>query len=221
LIFKRQRRILGTLVDQAVLRLAEKSKSKRSSTKSIHPSTLVICPRRVYYYLMEEPFELVKDPRGLRILENGTKVHERFQTYFQEAGILLASESSIKNEDLWLSGKIDAIVTMENTKYVVELKSIQSGKFKCLTSPLKAHMEQIQLYMHCTGIHKGIVIYENKDTQETCEFEVNYDPEIANSLINRILTIQDAVKTKQPPARVCKNIEEGKWKFCEYCPSCF
>src|SRR5699024_5734093 len=47
---------------------------------------------------------------GLMIMENGTSFHNRMEDIFEQMGIMIAPELSLKNEELCISGRSDAII---------------------------------------------------------------------------------------------------------------
>ena len=50
--------------------------------------------------------------------------------------------------------------------------------------------KQMQFYMYLTGIHKGFVLCEDKNTQEFKIFLENYDPEIVKPFVERCKEIK-------------------------------
>lgn len=165
------------------------------------------------------------DGRVLTIMDNGTSFHNRIEGVLEDMGIMVAPELSLKDPDLKVSGRSDAIIwnylleedeeegeeiTLEdvdgnivyqgpnNYVLLVEFKSISENGFYKLpkTKPRQDHEDQLQLYFYLTGIQKGLIYYENKNNQAVREFIVERDEK-------RIKEITDRIK------RLVKRAEEG------------
>ena len=89
------------------------------------------------------------------------------------------------------------------------------GFVKRLEEPDKAHLKQIQLYMHYFNINKGIILVENKDNQELKEFVVTKDEKILQEISANFISLKKMVdnNTLPPKPRFSSN---DKWK-CDYC----
>lgn len=158
--------LAGELVETADKYLGDKSQPYFRKSNGFSPSATNECARR-FVYLMGG-VEIVPDvgPQLRRIFDNGDSVHERIVKYFREANILLATEERILSKPVPISGYIDAIVELDATPFIVEIKSINDRGFearKQMQKPKDDHYKQIQLYMHVRGIHQGLVWYENKN----------------------------------------------------------
>lgn len=99
----------------------------------------------------------------------------------------------------------------DNDVMIVELKSVSDKGFNY--TPKEEHQLQLQLYMYLTGIKLGILLYENKNTQELKEFHFEYDEKKAQRVVNQIIYVNDHVDRKELPIR-----EYEKTDFnCRYC----
>jgi len=180
----------------------------------IHASAIGKCERELYYdaFLREKKFE----PRIMRIFENGDSFHRRMiRTLYRLKDIrLVSSEISISNNDL-VKGTCDAIISMNNENYIVDFKSINDFGFKVLDKPKEEHKMQILIYCYFFNIKKGIIIYENKDTQELKEFIIDYDEKYVKLLLDKIKFINECIKNKILPSKP-EFREDERWK-CNYC----
>ena len=71
--------------------------------------------------------------------------------------------------------------------------------------------KQVQMYMHFSGRHDGIILCEDKNTQQFKVFVVKYNPDIVSPYIERL----EAVKYYKN-----RVLEEGKMvKRCKQCTS--
>lgn len=215
----------------------KEGRSPEQGIGKFYPSSVGKCDRAIVYQMLGYP-QKNKDPKSYMILENGTYFHDRIEKTFRESGILVASELPLKDERLHISGRLDLIVwnflqledgeniielkTSEKTIYtgaakdliIVELKSISANGFDRLgNSPKDEHKDQLTLYMELTGIHNGIVFYENKNTQECAEYLVKYDPVRAGRIIRKIEKCVECFEKKELPPK-----EYEKHDFqCQYC----
>jgi hypothetical protein len=89
---------------------------------------------------------------------------------------LLESEFPFKQEieDFVISGRIDNLIKIKASGqiYLVEVKSSKSIDFVKEASP--HNVQQLQLYMHFTGVHNGILLYIDKTNLKTKIFEIEY-----------------------------------------------
>lgn len=203
---------------------AEARSQERRENIRFSPSQIGKSDRDIVLYMMGYIGTPV-DGRVITIMDNGTSFHNRIEDTFEDMGIMVAPELSLKDPDLRVSGRSDAIIwnymrdedeedgeeiTLEdvdgnivyqgphNYILLVEFKSISENGFYKLpkTKPREDHEDQLQLYFYLTGIQKGLIYYENKNNQAVKEFVVERDEKRIKSIVNRI-------------KRLVKRAEEG------------
>lgn len=232
--------ILGTY-------LVEKNRNNDRDFSKFHPSSIGYCTRKIVYTMSGYPSP-DPDARALAIFENGHSFHNRTEYLFGKAGILIAPELPIKDEELNISGRTDAVVRNPNKELytdtseitlvdfdgnvvfqgpnnevvLVELKSINNRGFNRVKNEGAEgkHAAQLQLYMFLTKIKQGIVFYENKDTQETVEFWLDYNPRLVDQLIEKIKTVNSHVNNKTLPEREGTR-NSYTCNYCEYKDVCW
>lgn len=214
------------LVTQNYNRAESRSQERRENIR-FSPSQIGKSDRDIVLYMLGyigTPME----GRVLTVMDNGTSFHERMEDTYEKMGIMVAPELSLKDPELCISGRSDAIIwnylkeeneedgpeiTLKDPKdnivyegpnnYVllVEFKSISEKGFDSLpkTKPRKEHEEQLQLYFHMTGIEKGIVYYENKNNQVTKEYVVEKDDEMIDAIVKRIKRLIKRAKERDIP----------------------
>lgn len=74
-----------------------------------YPSSVGKCKRMIAYQMMGYPGK-PKQGRNILILNNGTYFHERMEATFERMGIMIAPELKLKDEELRISGRSDAII---------------------------------------------------------------------------------------------------------------
>jgi len=134
------------------------------------------------------------EPRILRIFDNGHGVHSRLQGYLKDMGLLLDAEAEVWNEEFEIYGHCDGILQLGDQKGILEIKSINSNGFWNLYAPKPEHLIQVHVYMFCLAIPRGVLLYEEKDTQELKNFFVKEDPVIRDGILEKIKRVQKRVR---------------------------
>jgi hypothetical protein len=142
--------------------------------------------------------------------EPGQEIHPYFK--YKEPGFTIPAPYRI-------SGYTDGIIIPNGDKIVIELKSIRDDRYRQLTEPEEYHQHQTQIYLEGFKVEKGIVQYENKNTQEIKEYPVKKDPAVIRALLDKSRQFWACLETGQLPPKVCSTVEEGRW--CEYKDVCF
>lgn len=84
-------------------------RNKGKTEIKFYPSSIGQCERKILYQMLKYP-GAPKDGNDLLVLENGTYFHNRMEDIFKDMGILIAEELSLKDKDLAISGRSDAII---------------------------------------------------------------------------------------------------------------
>src|SRR4030042_4317080 len=104
------------------------------------------CTRAVFFKFKHMPREKM-EARMLRLFDHGDYIQMQILNSLFSLGIVRASEVQIPPQGL-VSGRADAIITLNNELYVVDFKSMNSMIFRGLTQPKEENVNQIQLYLH-------------------------------------------------------------------------
>jgi len=185
-----------------------------------YPSEVGQCMRKSWF-----SFKMPKqiEPGVTRIFEAGNLLHgfvvDVLKSDKTPEVTLIESESPLKMkvDDFEISGRIDDIIRLERNgeKLLVEVKSTKSMDF--LREPSDQYVMQLQFYMHATGIHDGVILYVEKNTLKSKSFAVEYDPQLAETIINRFKTLHLSLKNGPIPHAEAKEIRKNSW-MCPYCP---
>jgi len=185
-----------------------------------YPSEVGQCIRKSWF-----SFKMPKqiEPGVSRIFEAGNLLHgfvvDVLKSDKTPEVTLIESESPLKMkiDDFEISGRIDDIIRLEynGEKVLVEVKSTKSMDF--LREPSDQYMMQLQFYMHATGIHKGVILYVEKNTLKSRSFAVNYNKEIADTIIKRFKALHLSLTSNSIPHAEAKQIRKNNW-MCNYCP---
>jgi hypothetical protein len=185
-------------VEKVILKIIDDYLRKRPkdqrAIRCFHPSSL----HKPEEYLLKAYFEgdngAEASPRVLRIFDNGKATHERLQKYLKEAGVLLQAEVPVINAEYEIRGSADGIVEIGGAKGVLEIKSINSQGFYGLFEPKAEHLMQINVYMFCSGIPRGVLLYENKNDQEIKEFLLKQDSGVLEPVLEKIRRVQKQIE---------------------------
>lgn len=193
----------------------------------LHPSEICKkdwCPRSSYYKIIGLPeknrsFTL----QTLNVFAEGHLIHEKWQKWLTEAGVLEQAEVPIYNEEHMIMGHADGIVSDKKGRAVLEIKSVGVGTVRfedyglfapysrkeisldelwsSIKFPFSSHIRQAQLYMYCLGIEEGIILYEWKASQDVREFSIQYQPELVEPILASCLTVVRALQDDTVPER--------------------
>lgn len=188
----------------------EKDKRPRRVIDYFYASWSGDCPRAIQYGmngLMPDDF----DAQGRRRMDNGNYMHSRFGDYFKKIDKLIDEEPVFKKDldGVFVSGRGDLIVKNEtDIKTLIELKSINDRRFKLiLPAPEEGDYLQWNLCAKALGFSSGIILYENKNTQEIKYHHVTYDENRYRIVIDDFLMIDKCNKlgTLVPKPTKCPN----------------
>jgi len=188
-----------------------------------YPSEIGGCLRKTWFsYKIQKPV----DKDVMRIFGAGNVIHDLVANVIKseknpEIELLKEEMPFIINEpDFIVSGRIDdlALIKLNGKKVLIEVKST---KFL----PKEAndtHVAQIQLYMHATKVYNGMILYVQKDNLQTSWFNLEYDPQKANEIMQRFQKLHDSLKANKLPIAEAKKTEGKKWmcNYCEYKEEC-
>jgi CRISPR/Cas system-associated exonuclease Cas4 (RecB family) len=193
----------------------------------LHPSEICKkdwCPRSSWYKIKgyPEPIESFTLQR-LNIFAEGHLIHQKWQNWLTEAGVMVAVEVPVIDEEHLIMGHADGIISDKNGRAVLEIKSLGVGTIRMedyglfapygkkeitidelwnrIKKPFDSHVRQTQLYMHCLGIHEAVILYEWKATQDVKEFSIQFQPDIVDGILASCHTVVRALEDKAPPER--------------------
>ena len=170
------------------------------------------CPRAIFFKFKNIPKEKM-NAQILRLFDTGDYLQMQILNSLFSMGVVRASEIKIPPQEL-ISGRADAIVTLENELYVVDFKSMNSMIFRKLTEPKEENVNQLQLYMHFFKIPKGILLYISKDDLGLKDFVVKYDKNRAEKLLKDLADLKVKIDNNIVPANPF--VDKNNWQ-CRYC----
>lgn len=196
----------------------------------LHASAIIVsdkkfCVRQQVLSLLYKQLQGEQNSAGLmRIFEEGNAIHEKWQRLFIRAGYGKAKDMdrSRFNNDYELSYTPDGIVEIPefyDGKMVLEIKSMNTYSFKPATSH-PSGQKQMQFYLWLTGLKKGFVLAEDKNTQDFKVFIENYNPEVVAPFIDRLEQIKFYKQRALTEHKMVKRHELCKSSDCKMASTC-
>ncbi len=176
------------------------------------------CPRAIFFKFKNAPAaDLSADV--LRLLDHGDYIQMQILSNLFSLGIVRASEVRIPPQEI-ISGRADAIITLDNELYVIDVKGINSNAFKAMDEPKLDNVNQLQLYLHFFKIEKGILLYVNKNTLELKEYLIPYGREYCEKLMAGLVALKEKIDSNVIPARIEEYPGDYQCRFCQYKEIC-
>lgn len=211
-------------------------------------SEITECPRCMLFSMLNLPQDLYPraksdTARGYKLMRKGTAIHEIVQEYLEGIGILLPEdkEKVIKDEECLFSGHCDGVLTFEDRKVLLEIKSINPDGFKTITQPKEGHFYQGQAYAHFLKKQFGydlddilfLYVDRGSDNLDMKAFWVMKDENVVNMIINKLKVLkgyfereelcpippglqQDAYPHKWSPYNTDQMCKSNKLKFSDF-----
>lgn len=213
--------------------------AETTERKGLHASAIIVsddkfCYRQQVLSLFYKQLQGEQTSVGLkRIFAEGDAIHEKWQRLFIRGGLCepLDCDFTRFDDDYDLSYTPDIICRIprnmsltepcdEWDKYIVEIKSMNTFSYKKQEHHASGR-KQCQLYMYLTGIHKGIVLCDDKNTQEFKVKTYEYNPsEIAKYIgrLERIQEYKDELILNKKLVKRHKNCTGYNCKKAQECP---
>lgn len=211
----------GKPIDFQLGKIIETSDIRERSigSKKIYPSNSGLCARKsVAMTLLPKTATETHNITNQMYFKIGSAIEDVIVESLDRGGILLAREFKVKRDwkSALVSGRIDALVSMNENTYPVEIKSCGS---KIPAKPRLSHLAQLETYMICTGMHHGLLVYVSR-TVANWRGELKYrvfSIEMDSSYIDRVAE-QLAMTLVFTDASILPGIPFSDDKECRFCP---
>lgn len=196
----------------------------------LHASSLIVkdkdfCLRQQVLSLLYKQLQGEQLPVGLmRIFEEGNAIHEKWQRLFIRAGYSKAKDLDVTqfNEEFKISFTPDIICEIPefyDGQMIGEIKSVNTYQFQKMTKHPSAS-KQLQFYMYLTGIHKGFVLCDDKNTQDfKCEV-YDYDPDLVADYIKKAEQVKKYYTKVVTEKKMIKRPDDAKSPESKKCSKC-
>lgn len=157
----------------------------------LSPSSICGCKRQAAFKFAGVRGEIRIDPDLELIFDDGNWRHHKWQATFLDMEYVLGRdrirvlgiEERVMHEDLYIAGSLDVLLAirvrrgdaMVWEKYLVDIKGINSQGFSRITmdnAPKAEHVRQVVTYLKLRRVTRGLLLYENKNTNELRTFKV-------------------------------------------------
>lgn len=164
----------------------------------------------------------------LRIFEEGNAIHEKWQRLFIRAGYSEPHELDLTrtNKKYRINYTPDIICRIPEfyeEDMVGELKSVNTFQFKKMVENNKPHPsagKQLQWYMYLTGLKKGFVLSEDKNTQAFKIEVYDFDFNIVAPFIERAEQIKYHYKEFNKNGKMVSRPSDANSPACKRCSKC-
>lgn len=159
-----------------------------------------------------------------RIFEQGNAIHEKWQRLFIRAGYSTYKDLDYTqfNDEYKISYTPDIICSIPefyDGKMVGEIKSVNTFQFQRMIKHPSAS-KQLFWYMFLTGIKKGFVLNEDKNTQDFKLEVYDFDPELIKVPIERAEKIKESYKKVFSEKKMVPRPLDAKSSECKRCSKC-
>lgn len=196
----------------------------------LHASSLIVsdndfCAREQVLSLIYKQLQGEQLNVGLlRIFEEGNAIHEKWQRMFLRAGYSEVEDldKTQFNKKYMISFTPDIICNIPefyDGKMVGEIKSVNTFQFqRMITHPSAG--KQLQWYMYLTGIKKGFVLCDDKNTQDFKLEVYDFDKEKVEPFIERAEVVKEAYDRVFNEGKMIKRPKFAKDINCKKCSKC-
>lgn len=196
----------------------------------LHASSLIVsdndfCAREQVLSLIYKQLQGEQLNVGLlRIFEEGNAIHEKWQRMFLRAGYSEVEDldKTQFNKKYMISFTPDIICNIPDFydgKMVGEIKSVNTFQFqRMITHPSAG--KQLQWYMYLTGIKKGFVLCDDKNTQDFKLEVYDFDKEKVEPFIERAEVVKEAYDRVFDEGKMIKRPKFAKDINCKKCSKC-
>ncbi len=158
------------------------------------------------------------DEASRAVMQEGGRRHRRFQAELLQSDDLIGIEQVVKDDALGVSGRMDAVRWFHGQPEVVEFKTVDGERFEWIRQhgPLVSHFAQLALYLELTAYERGVLVVENRSSDERTEFVISRDERWGAWLAERIRTAAAAAREHRLPQREVsvRCLTCDRWQRC-------
>lgn len=187
------------------------------------------CMRKLVFERLGVPKTKEDDPRTQRVFSAGHVFHEWIQGITKAAGVSVAQELELQDEDLMVIGHFDDLIKTEDGLILYDYKTANSKSFGYKKELSHFHRMQVGTYLYMLRKRKLVIkdgskpaehtdtkeiteariLILEKDTLRTKEFEVHWDKQLAMDVYQYWSTLNGYWKKNKMPNCTCADFEGG------------
>lgn len=179
----------------------ESKGSGRTDPGWFHPSDLShTCDAYIAFKFLGAPEEKSISAKLQRIFDLGSARDKQLKQDAKRSGASIITnekERKIEIPTYRIRGELDDIIEQPITKerFIVDYKTMNSKEWEALDVVKPSHHLQVHPYMFGKEIYNGLVLYENKNTQDHKIMQANFSNDIwQEKVTNRIERILQGIK---------------------------
>lgn len=159
-----------------------------------------------------------------RIFEQGNAIHEKWQRMFIRGGYSTADDLDVtqfckKYRISFTPDIICSIPEFYDGLMIGEIKSVNTYQYQRMSKHPSAG-KQLQWYMFLSGIRKGFVLSEDKNTQDFKAEVYEYDPHIVAPFIERAEQVKYYYKRVHNEGKMVSRPKDATAPNCKRCNKC-
>lgn len=212
--------------------LAEQQAKVRDYGDYWSASSAGYCMRKLIFERLGVPpvVEEITDARKTRVFESGHIFHEWAQRITKKAGLSIAQELELQDEDLMVRGHIDDLILIDGKLILYDYKTQHSGAFSWQKGRPASHYHTMQAgtYMYMirnttawdgkgsqtifkgiNGLSEARILKISKDDLRMDENQILYTPELEADVLNYWNTLNKYWAERKLPKCTCADHEGG------------
>lgn len=203
-----------SLFDDGPKRAGRKKTTK--APKRFSPSLAGQCLRYTVMDLLG--FGRALSAEALQAMHEGSARHRSFQEGLRNEHPEVAVEVTVRDEDLGVSGRMDAVIPEAQGFAVIEYKTVGPDKFDAILAggPLTAHWAQLLLYLDLTGYSTGYLVVECRSSARRITFQATPDDQWRDWIRQRVEVARAHQLSRKLPSREvsqsCQTCD--RWQRC-------
>jgi hypothetical protein len=193
---------------------------RRRPLGRISPSSLCGCARATVMKFAGLRGEYQIDTEQQLLFEDGNWRHHKWQFLFYDMEAVLGNhrfrvisiEEDISIPEMYIAGSLDVLVAIRMKingklvwrRYVIDIKGINERGFGHVYGKSEAkheHQRQVLGYMTGRKVKRGLVLYDDKNTQRIAVFPVTYASEHWQQVVEWTNSVISALRNEKLPDR--------------------
>ncbi len=213
-------------VDEIIMSELRRAQRRHSRVLGEYwPSQIYSCLRKQYYSFYGD--EVFGDD-ALRNFEAGNAYHDliarTLQKWGNTTGARVQTEVPIRiphrdHPEIVFSGRADDIILIEKERrrFILEVKTTTNlvQKLRDNNIPRREHLAQLNLYLRAYPYSSGILMYVDRATLKTHQFDLEFEQHIYDETMKRVAALHNYLKESRLPPPEAK--ESGSVWMCRYC----
>lgn len=177
------------------------------------------CHRKlIFERLGVPPIERDSDARRTRVFESGNIFHSWVQGITKKAGLSIAQELELQDDDIMVRGHVDDIISIDGKLMLYDYKTQHSGAFTFQKNRPISHYHEFQIgtYLHMLRHNEAYkdlvearVMKISKDDLRMAENQIFWTQELDDAVCDYWNDLNDWWERERIPPCTCADYEGG------------